>query len=704
MKNDVELATLFYKVRKQEERNRLKVIIPLAILSVVLGASVLVAYLWYSQIVAILIFVVGALAFFLLRAEGIPRLAVSEVFVANRLDTACNLRGRISTLINLKVANDADKKLQQEILERQVNNIISDRSWDEKEIAPFTSVVLYKQSWTAVALASVCLLALLYFKPISVYDEAVRSIENVLAQNPQLPERVRKEAERLVAALKSEGKSVENILQVASDVESEIDSISHLQITTSSSVIEADSTSLKGAKDAQNNLENDTTPPTSIPEPHSRALDQKNDTTPPQEKQAGTNHQEQQEQRADQQGSDEAKTKQGAGTEQTGSQNSEEQKAEESLQKEEADKKGETQSEGEAEGQDSKENQDSGGEQGGESGDSQGTDKQEKGAQASAKQEGDGDGAGSGKGQSSEGEGQGEQDSGSSEGSEGMKGSASQENGGSKEGGTKNGEQGSADQAQTSDGTAAKDAMNQLQKAVSDVKEKLEKEQQSTQGQDSESSTNQGGAGGEKEQSNGDQTGEDDSSQQGSGGKDSQKDGDEKDSSEERGGNEKDVNDDKKSSDGEMKKNKGATSDKNDHSRPDENKDTKDKASKGATSQTKEPEQSPQKEAGENPADGSHSPDVDRDAKPRPGGYDENKSSSEGLGGDPRRFREIIREAEDEQLRSDQTTGEAQIIDNKEQARAKTSLEEIALAKPKPSSQRESQPIPLEYRGVLDVE
>jgi hypothetical protein len=705
MKRDAELAPLFSKVRKQEERNRLRVFIPFVILSLVLGANVVVAYLWHSQIVATLTFLCGVLALFCLRAAGAPSLTVSEVFVAQRLDSAFNLRGRISTLINLKEANDQERKLQREILERQIDGILSQYSCDEKEIVPFRSATLLNRTWMVIGFASACFLALLYFKPVSVYDDAVHRIEQVLKQNPLLPESVKKEAERLVATIENETVSVDDVLRAASKVASAIESAAQKQTISPISAIVKDSISTDGAKAAQNNYENDTASPTGKPESRLEAPDQKNELTPPQDKQSGeSNPDYQQEQRADQQGDDEAEKKQGAGADQTGSRDSEEQKADQGPQKEEEGQKEGAQSEGGAEEQDSKENQDSGEEQGAESGDSQGSDKQENSAQAGAKQEGDGEGQGSGKGQGSEGQGQGEQDHGSSEGTEGMKGSASQGKGGATEGGNKNGEQGSTDQEQTSDGTSAKDAMNELQGAVSDLRETLEKEQQSKQAQDSKSSTDKGGATGEKEQSKADKTGGGDDSQHGSGEKDSEKDHDKQDASDGQNGNKSNKNDARMGSNNESEKNKGGTSDKEEKSLGEKSKDAEDSTSNDASSHMKEPEQSQQREAGENPSDGSLSPDVDRDAKPKPGGYDENKSTSGGLEGDPRKFKEIIREAEDERLNSDQATEDAQITENKEQARARTSLEDISLAKPKPSTQRESQPIPLEYRGVLDAE
>jgi hypothetical protein len=77
-----------------------------------------------------------------------------------------------------------------------------------------------------------------------------------------------------------------------------------------------------------------------------------------------------------------------------------------------------------------------------------------------------------------------------------------------------------------------------------------------------------------------------------------------------------------------------------------------------------------------------------------------------GPGGDmpniPLSGKESKVEGKDEQLDSRFTGSDTTLEENKAPAQAKTSLDDVILAKPQGSTQKGRQPIPLEYKDILE--
>ncbi len=97
---------------------------------------------------------------------------------------------------------------------------------------------------------------------------------------------------------------------------------------------------------------------------------------------------------------------------------------------------------------------------------------------------------------------------------------------------------------------------------------------------------------------------------------------------------------------------------------------------------------------------GGRSPQVDRNAKAREGGFDPNAPEGPGLGG-KERFQEVQIEARDEDVDQRFTGQDLNPEHGDAVAQPKTTLEDLTLAKPKSVPHKGEQPIPLEYRDVL---
>jgi hypothetical protein len=103
---------------------------------------------------------------------------------------------------------------------------------------------------------------------------------------------------------------------------------------------------------------------------------------------------------------------------------------------------------------------------------------------------------------------------------------------------------------------------------------------------------------------------------------------------------------------------------------------------------------------GSQDSSGSQSPEVDRSATARPGNASDEGPTGPGLGGQEQ-FKDVAIESANETLDQRYTGGDSSLEKNDVPAQPKTSIEDVTLAKPKPSSQKQDQPIPLEYREVL---
>jgi hypothetical protein len=98
---------------------------------------------------------------------------------------------------------------------------------------------------------------------------------------------------------------------------------------------------------------------------------------------------------------------------------------------------------------------------------------------------------------------------------------------------------------------------------------------------------------------------------------------------------------------------------------------------------------------------GARSPQIDRNAKAREGGFDPNAPEGRiGLGG-REKFKDVQIEARDEEIDERFAGDDLKPESGDQGAQPKTTLEELTLAKPKSVPHKGQQPIPLEYRDLL---
>jgi|GEM_PF-5694331 len=120
-------------------------------------------------------------------------------------------------------------------------------------------------------------------------------------------------------------------------------------------------------------------------------------------------------------------------------------------------------------------------------------------------------------------------------------------------------------------------------------------------------------------------------------------------------------------------------------------------ASSASIADQREQNNNPGKE-GARDGTGGNSPQVDRNAKTREGGLD--GPPGPGLG-EKESFKEVHIDGANETLDSRFTGDQSDIEASDLPAQPKTTIEDVILAKPKSSSQKTEQQIPLEYRDVL---
>ena len=104
--------------------------------------------------------------------------------------------------------------------------------------------------------------------------------------------------------------------------------------------------------------------------------------------------------------------------------------------------------------------------------------------------------------------------------------------------------------------------------------------------------------------------------------------------------------------------------------------------------------------SGSNDNTGSRSPQVDRNAKAREGGFDPDAPAGLGLAG-KEQFNRVQIEAQNEEVDDRFTGADLNPEQGSAMTRPKTTLEDLTLAKPRSVPHNGTQPIPLEYRDVL---
>ena len=682
MNSSDAIARLFARGCAEERRHRLRIHIPIALSVIMAGMCIYSLYSWYPYF-----FVVGFLcvvAFVALFLKDAPPLGVSEQFIAEQLDIAFALRGRLTTLQSLEYTPTSETVLQRDLLRVQIQRQVAEKGDDKACVVPFLYEALEKRVRIVTVLACVSAFSFMFFRPTSRYQDDATHIASIIRKNPELPEPVRLKAQALVDALSNPRSDASDISAALATTEQAL--LQAMQVSKESrlDVVIAEG---KGKAESQNLARSDSN---MLPTPTvktERKLGADSNSNENQEHDAS---------KEDLQVPQQQNPKNGQGLEKSQAQSDNRQKDGDddgAGQPESRQSENPSQSTNSEQPQSGNSRDRSKGAQGkkekgleqSESREKQRaglSDKQEASSKEQGQEQGMGDGAGSGKAGSSDGEGQGDkQGSSGSQGAEGLSGSnqAQRQNNKSSPSADASSDQDSSAKGENSTRSGkggakggSQDPMQQLQDAVSQVKDVLEKQKKGgkgdAQGQSKKESGDSADAAGENEKPDESKASEAGSSN----GKERMQKQQQRDDSSQRG--EKDVSQ------------RGVESPKDglkDQPAPTGERDAKRKQNR--TSQEGE---------------SSSSGNVNRDMKPRDGGYDALRPSPDGLGVSGK-FKEVFQEASDEKLNTEHAVGPGELKKNDERAKAQTILEDIQLSKPKPSKQRDDQPIPLEYKELL---
>lgn len=714
MKAAVDYKALLAQGRAEERRYRLRIHIP--ILLCVVGTVVYFCTLhtWFAGLIIYMFWALILIALGLLFAfRMVPKVTIAEELIAEEIDSTFVLQGRLTTLKSLEQFKNGENHLQRILLARQIQEALESDRDEKTNLIAFRYARAERCTWIIAIMTILGLAIGVTNRSVSIFEYEAKNIATVLRNNPQLPDPVRVEAQRLVTALIDPQRGSESIAEALASAES---------------ALLAEIKKSEATQGAQAGM---SAPPPESAEQGSAAL-----TTPPDVQ--TSRHQESQSARI------ESKSDSGENTEEKNNRGQSddrdamsEQSVQDSSRKNQQDQKNETgdsqrgRSQGESEKPESK--QDSQGakrtgadkteqDEDSNSSDNPSEDKQQKSDSSDGKSQSEksgessngGSGNGnSGNGESDAGEGAGSGKAGSSEGQAGTQpssdspaGQSSSEN--SSRGTSKSGE-GSADSSgseKTSgesgtqkrqgekgesgemSGVGETEGLRQLQQAVSKAKEAFNNNKD--QGEENKSDS----SGNKKTE------GKDEFREGAKPGQTKSDDNDSERSPREAGGK----SDNKLNSLGERdgrgdepNKPKSAK-DKKRSSKEQNTKVDQDGRQKG--SEQKEESKNLTRRDASTQSNGERSPEIDRSAEPKDRRDDKRRSSPEGVGSS-RAFKEILREAEDESIKSEYASEKGELQRNDERVSAQTTLEDIKLSRPRIREQREKQPIPLEYREIL---
>ena len=650
----------------QNRRTSLAIIIFSVIASLVNIGILNSWYPWWCAFSALVL--LGALALYLIRA-GVRPCAVSPEEVAILVDAALPTKERFSALLSLRSSLDPIDTARSLFISQQLSEILAEGP-HPAQIAPLKLSGSERCALITALLLTLSAILLFVFRPQPKLLALAAKIESILAADPTVPEPLRAQALALAEAIKDTPLGSSQINMELNGARKELEQA----LAESERGKSLGERTVQGSKEAreypQEPKQKQATP---IPLPPTPGPHEQKKQEPQEEKQQGKDQQ-----------------KQGA----------QEQKEEEQKKKEQGEKEqGAKEQSGSGQGSEKEESGDNSSQQGSEKQEQAGEQKQQGGSEqgesaadkdASAKeqggQQGDGDGQGSGKG-AGEGEGKGKDGEGKGVGSGDGKGQGSGEssdsdsssaNTGSAEassgttGKQDQGKQGSAGQEGAQSGSSASgsqsSSLQQLEATLNEVEQGVKQ-----QGQGQEGTGAEKGPQPQPQPQSQSQSG----SQAGAQGADS-----------------------KGAGKGAAKEPSKSDPEKSENSNSDSKQNKENSASGGSDKAKQKPsEKTEHEEQGEQDSNGERSAPPDRDAPAQTGGLSDGAGSA-GLGSN-QGFKEApigsLKEAIDERF----TDEISNLEKNLEPAQAKTTIEDLPLAKPKGSLQRGEQPIPLEYSDIL---
>lgn len=738
-----QLTELLENVRRCEQRNRW-------VAACVVGCSVLSAALLffvardgYPRWVALVALCVSFPLLLWVLQAGVRSVSVSQHDTARLIDTSLDTKDRALSLASLEGVAGEEMRVARELIAQQLAAHISSDT-RASAIAPYVMTRAEKRSLRVSGALLVVAVLLAFFRPASPLEALVASIESIEQAHPELPPEVQDAARALVEQLQ--------------DPDATTDEIERALATTKEIVSKAISRdgsdrSVVGRSSDSSNRESKVAPPPVKPSPTPKpqsaqssqskekegskggadedsssrdAGDSNSKEERSAEEQSGAEKQdgadknsggEKQQTSGDSAGgTDRSQQQSGNGQSGEGDSAKDQDKAESQQRQQDGQQGGSSQGGGNSSEERPNAQGQGGGAGSGSSGESnegqsqdaasnngqgegqgegaasnggqndQSTEGHDKEGQGKAKEPGDSKNSGAGNQQSEGQQGAGGQQQGAGQ----QKGKGEQQGDGQEQKDTNDqrGEKGSgdgnspgkqsgqpgqqADQKKGQGGAAGEGGLQKLEGAIDKAQKALEKDstQESSKPESSPDKSAQGGA-----QQDGAKEGANEGGKKESAKKDGeQKDGAQQDSA-------------AKDSQGMKPPAEGAQPGERDSNGKGKNNDSAD-------AQT---EKSPK---GTSDSAGGNSPDIDRNAKARPGSEMAEGPTSAGLGG-KEAFKDVEVPSADENIDERFTGEESSLEESDAPAQPKTTLEDVTLAKPKSSSSKAKQPIPLEYRDIL---
>ena len=662
------IESLLAAVQGKELQNRrasLAILIFTVIASLVTIGILHSWYPWWCAFSALVL--LGAFALYLIRA-GVRPWAVSPEEAAILVDAALPTKERFSALLSLRSSLDPIDTARSLFISQQLSEILAEGT-HPAQIAPFKLSGSERCALITALLLTLSAILLFVFRPQPKLQALAAKIESILAADPTIPEPLRAQALALAEAIKDTPLGSSQINMELNGARKELEQ-ALAESERGKSLGERTVQGSKEAREYPQEPKQKQAQATPIPVPPTPGPHEQKKQEPQEEKQQGK---EQQKPGAQEQKEEEQKKKEQGKEEQSANEQS---GSGQGAEKEES---------GDNPSQQGSEQQEQAGEQKQQGGSDQGESAADKDPSAKEQggQQGDGDGQGSGKG-AGEGEGKGKGGEGKGVGSGDGKGQGSGEssdsdsssaNSGSAEasgatGKQDQGKQGSAGQEGAQGGSSASgsqsSSLQQLEAALNEVEQGVKQQGQGQEGTGAEKGPQSKPP---SQSQSGSQAGA-----QGTGSKGAGK--------------------------GAAKEPSKSDPEKSENSNSD-SKQAKEGSDSGSSDKAKQKpsEKTENEEQGEQDSNGERSALPDRDAPAQTGGLSDGAGSA-GLGSN-QGFKEApigsLKEAIDERF----TDESSNLEKNLEPAQAKTTIEDLPLAKPKGSLQRGEQPIPLEYSDIL---
>ena len=693
---------LISAVRVQIRRNEIIATILLSLSGLSAFILVLLVSESYSRPLALCCVGASLAILWWVTKSQLPSLAVSPLRAAQLLDQKLHTKERVVSFVEL--ASHSPASPQTALLESQLARLLPS-SLSARSIAPYSMRESEKRSLIATAIFIAAALLLQALRPPSELEKIAASIEEIVKQSPDIPESVKREAERLISTMSDPTESADAIKTALQNTRRSLDAakISHQSISSSISASPSDSTHKDHPAPGATSP---STTPTPLPNNQQKTVapqkkrDQREQPRPPEQGNQDSQNQPSQSKDDQQQGNEQQGKQQD--TSKSGSTSREGSSPEQSDSKERQGK------DGSGDQQDSNQNSP-------QKGDSGKGSKQENSQQDSEQQQSGGT-QGSGEGQG-KGEGTSPNQSGNPSGTGHGDGENSNEQNDSR-GGQSSGSQGKpGSQGKESGSSDSQSGPEKLEEALSKAESELNRSEQK-ESKDGQGSGNSGSesaqpkeapqdgsqgaskprdTSGKSEQGQGDKQGSQSSNgnspEQGASKgaqRSSQRDTSQPADQSQQGGAKKS---DTQSTDSQAQKEQGKGKGSDSKGSNSQGQET----SSASSADQKERTNNPDKQ-GEREGTGGDSPQVDRNAKAREGAPE--GPPGPGLGG-KERFKEVQIQGANEKLDSRFTGDQSDLEANDAPAQPKTTIEDVILAKPKASSQKTEQQIPLEYRDVL---